>query len=118
MRFVHDNRIMRERRRELRKSSTEAEDILWFELRSSKLGVKFKRQHSIGGYIVDFYCSAFKLVVELDGEIHNTTKSREYDQIRDNFLNELGLKVLRFKNEEVEKNTEQILEKIRTCLVS
>jgi len=118
MRFTHDNRILRDRRRELRKNSTKPEQILWFELRHSKLGVKFKRQHSIGGYITDFYCAAGKLVIELDGAIHNTTEAQEYDRIRDNYFKELGLKVLRFQNDDAEKNTEQTLEKIRICINS
>ncbi len=107
---------MRERRRELRKISTKAEEILWFELRHRKLGSKFKRQHSIGGYVVDFYCPASKLIVEVDGEIHNTAESLEYDVIRDNYHKELGLKVLRFKNEEVEKDTEKVLTMVRGFL--
>src|SRR5262245_3529483 len=106
MRFVHDNRIMRERRRELRKNSTETEKSLWFELRNKKLGIKFKRQHSIGGYITDFYCPNYKLIIELDGEIHNSKEAKKYDEIRDNYFKELGIRVLRFSNEEVEQNIE------------
>lgn len=77
------------------------------------MGVKFKRQHSIGGYIVDFYCQKYKLVIELDGEIHYTKEAREYDVIRDKYFEELSYKVLRFLNSEVENNIEMVLEKIK-----
>ncbi len=113
MRFLHDNRILRERRRELRKSSTKAEQILWFELRNRKLGVKFKRQHSIGGYIADFYCQECKLVIELDGEIHDTKENKDYDKIRDSFFESFGYKVLRIPNKEAEENVEKVLEEVK-----
>lgn len=103
---------MRDRRRELRKNSTKAEELMWFELRNNKLGPKFKRQHSIGGYIADFYCQKHRLIVELDGEIHNKLENQEYDKVRDNYLTNLGFKVLRIKNSEIEGNIENVLEKI------
>lgn len=112
----HNIKVLRERRRELRKESTPQEKRLWFQLRKNNLGVKFKRQHSIGGYIVDFYCQKYQLIIELDGEIHNTKEAQEYDSVRDKFLTDLGHKVLRFKNEEVGEDIESVLEKIRSCL--
>ena len=112
MKWTHNNRTLSDRRKELRKNQTKAEEILWFELRNNKLGAKFKRQHSIGGYIADFYCQKCKLIVELDGEIHNQSEFRKNDIVRDKFFKELGYKGLRFKNEEVENNTEKVLEKI------
>jgi len=115
MKWTHNNQDLLERRRDLRKNQTKAEEILWFELRNNKLGAKFKRQHSIGGYIIDFYCQKYKLIVELDGEVHNTKEAKEYDAVRDKFFNELGYKVVRFKNEEVEKDVEKVLDKIRNC---
>lgn len=113
MKWVHNTRDYLDRRKELRKNSTETEQKLWFELRDNKLGVKFKRQHSIGGYIADFYCQKYKLVIELDGEIHNTKEVKEYDHVRDKFFRELGYTVLRFRNSEVENDTEKVLEKIK-----
>lgn len=113
MRFMHDNRIMRDRRRELRKNSTKAEGLMWFELRNNKLGAKFKRQHSIGGYIADFYCQKYKLIIELDGDIHNTHEAKEYDEIREDYLKEQDYRVLRFSNKEVEENMENVLQKIK-----
>jgi very-short-patch-repair endonuclease len=118
MRFVHDNRIMRDRRRELRKNSTEAEELMWFELRNNKLGPKFKRQHSIGGYIADFYCQKYKLIIELDGEVHNTVEAKEYDGIRENYFKEQGYRVLRFSNKEVGEDMENVLQKIKEFNIS
>ena len=79
MKWTHNNRTLSDRRKELRKNQTKAEEILWFELRNNKLGAKFKRQHSIGGYIADFYCHTLKLVIEIDGGIHKSKEQREYD---------------------------------------
>ena len=99
--------------REMRKEPTVAENILWQELRAHKLDkLKFRRQHSINKFIVDFYCREIKLIIEVDGEIH--TFQKENDLIRQEFLGELGYKVLRFKNEEVINSIEKVLEKIRS----
>jgi len=110
--LIHNNEILKERRKELRKNQTKTEEKLWFELRHEKLGHKFKRQHSIGGYILDFYCPQKKLIIELDGEIHNTKEAKEYDEVRDKYFKELDYKVLRFKNSEIESGIEKVLEEI------
>lgn len=113
---VHNNKIFIERRKELRQNATRAEEKLWFYLRDNKLGVKFKRQHSIGGYILDFYCAKNKLIIELDGEIHEKQEAREYDAVRDKFFRELGYTTLRFPNREVEEDLENVLEKIESIV--
>ena len=113
MDLLHNNWKFTDRRRELRKNSTEAEKQLWFELRDMKLGPKFKRQHSIGGYITDFYCAKYKLIIELDGEVHNSEEAKEYDTIRDTYFKDLNYKVLRFSNKEVENNIEKVLNGIK-----
>jgi len=113
MELIHNNQVLKERRRELRQNSTKTEGILWWYLRDKKLGVKFKRQHSIGGYILDFYCSDKKLIIELDGGIHNTKEAKEYDEVRDKYFRELGYKTVRFLNSEVEKDIEKVLDKIK-----
>ncbi len=97
----------KEKRRDLRKNMTESEQLLWDELRNDKLGVRFRRQFSIGHYIVDFYCPTKKLSIELDGSIHNTQK--EYDAIRDKFMKDFDIQVLRFQNDEVRQNVQQVL---------
>jgi len=82
--------------RYLRKEETEAEKILWEEIRNNKLGVKFRRQHPIDKFIIDFYAPKIKLAIELDGEIHKENK--EYDKMRTEYLNSKNIKVLRFWN--------------------
>ena len=81
---------MKHRRKELRNSQTPQEFKLWFHLKNKKLGVKFRRQHGIGSYIVDFYCSDKNLVIELDGNQH--LESREYDKERSSYFNCLKIK--------------------------
>lgn len=113
---IHNLHILDSRRKELRKNQTKEEDKLWWYLRDKGLGIKFRRQHSIGGYITDFFCKENKLIIEIDGEIHNTKENKEYDEIRDNFLKELGCTILRFKNSEIENDIKNVLEKIKACL--
>ncbi|MEZ4931500.1 MAG: DUF559 domain-containing protein [Saprospiraceae bacterium] len=104
--------------RELRGKQTEAEAILWEHLKTKKLGdFKFRRQHPINRYIVDFYCHQAKLVIELDGNYHERDGQRLYDEDRTENLKSLGLKEIRFKNEEVTNNLERVLEAIQSELV-
>jgi very-short-patch-repair endonuclease len=94
----------------LRSKTTSAEGTLWKQLKSRNLeGRKFRRQQSIGKYIVDFYCPE-KLVIELDGNPHGDHSRIQKDTIRDNYLEELGLTVLRFENKFVFQETEPCLE--------
>ena len=95
---INNLKILLEARRELRNNPTPEEDALWQELRNSRLGYKFRRQHSIGNFIADFYCAEEKLVVELDGKIHEFQK--EYDLWRTSVINELGMRILRINNED------------------
>ncbi len=99
--------------RELRKGETKAEKIVWSLLRNRGLcGLKFRRQHQLGPFIVDFYCDELKLIIELDGEVHQDINQKERDLLRDNSLKSMGLTVLRFKNHEVLGNPELFLTKI------
>lgn len=92
---------------------TEAEILLWFYLRNRKLkGLKFRRQHSLGNYVVDFFCPERNLVIELDGSVHNNKKQKEYDNIRQEILTSWGYKIIRFKNREVMFNIKEVLKKI------
>jgi 5-methyltetrahydrofolate--homocysteine methyltransferase/ATP-dependent helicase HrpA len=94
--------------KDLRKSMTNAEKILWKELRRRKQkGKYFRRQHPYGIYILDFYCFEAGLVIELDGEIHLGQK--EYDEERTRYLKSSGLKVIRFNNEEIEKRIDWVI---------
>lgn len=113
---LHNLESLKERRKKLRSELTPAEAFLWTRLKNSKLdGRKFRRQHSIGGYIVDFYCPEESLTIELDGSPHFTEDGAEYDKKRTQYLNALGVTELRFENAEVFECTEQVLEKIRSC---
>ena len=112
---VYNLHKFKERRQELRKNPTNAEKILWDKLRREELGYKFRRQHSIGGYILDFYCVTKRLAIELDGSIHNVRK--QDDKVRDAYFAELGIKTLRFKNEEVEKRLNETLKIIQKKLL-
>jgi len=106
------------RRRELRRNQTKQEEVLWKHIRNRKLGVKFKRQYSIGGYILDFYSPEIKLVIELDGKQHREKENFLYDEERTDFLRVLDCNVLRFKNIEIEKNLEKVLSKIKEFVPS
>lgn len=98
----------------LRESSTDSEKILWQKLKAKKFyNLKFRRQHPINQFIVDFYCDQLKLVIELDGGYHNIPEIKERDSERELILIELGLKVIRFKNEEVETDLKSVLLKIQ-----
>ncbi|MEJ7679706.1 MAG: endonuclease domain-containing protein [Segetibacter sp.] len=97
----------------LRKETTEAEQKLWEYLRDRKLnGLKFRRQHPLHNYIADFYCNEIKLVIEIDGGIHATKDNAEYDKGRTYELQELGVTVLRFWNDEVMNNIKMVIAKI------
>jgi len=88
---------------------TEAETILWTQLKNSKLGVKFRRQHGIGFYILDFYCPELKLAIEIDGGIHQTPKQASIDIERQERLEIIGLKFLRFTNMQIRKELNKVL---------
>ncbi|MDQ7009805.1 MAG: DUF559 domain-containing protein [Candidatus Gracilibacteria bacterium] len=99
---------LKETRQKLRNGATEVEKIFWKELQGKKiLGLKFRRQHSVGRYILDFYCPKLKLGIELDGSVHDNRE--EYDNIRTEFLNNCDLDILRFSNNDIEKNLEKSL---------
>jgi adenine-specific DNA methylase len=99
--------------RDLRKNSTDAEKLLWQFLRDRRLnGVKFRRQHPVGRFILDFYSHEFKLAIELDGGGHNEQQQKHYDEQRTKALEGEGIRVLRFWNHEVLQKTENVLEVI------
>ncbi|NEQ28797.1 MAG: DUF559 domain-containing protein [Microcoleus sp. SIO2G3] len=100
-----------ERAKELRHQMTEEEKILWQHLRANRLnGLHFRRQQIIDGFIADFYCHAARLVIEVDGQIHQ--QQAEYDAERDRALSARGLRLLRIKNEEVRQNLDSVLARI------
>lgn len=103
------------RRKELRNNSTKAEQLLWKYLKNSRfLNLKFRRQQGIGRYIVDFYCPDCRLAIEIDGDSHFNEDSLEYDNIRTEFLNAEGIKVIRFTNTDIYKNISAVLENLKS----
>jgi len=116
MKKQHLNNLpeLKEQRQKLRNNATSAEAVLWTYLKGSQLaGRKFRRQHSIGKYVLDFYCPAEKLAVELDGVYHFTDEGIAHDNRKTEFLNNLGIRVLRLENETIFENIDFILETIR-----
>ena len=106
--------LLKDTRNHLRKNMTEAELVLWDVLKDKKLcGRKFRRQHSIGYYIADFYCTTEKLIIELDGQHHFTPEGKLKDIERDNHIEEMKIKVLRFENKEVMNDLTNVLKRIK-----
>jgi very-short-patch-repair endonuclease len=105
------SRELQERARELRRNMTPAEKILWERLRHNRLnGLQFRRQQIIDSYIVDFYCHAKALIVEVDGDIHDA--QRDYDTAKDSYLACRGFRMLRVSNDDVKGNLSRVLQKI------
>lgn len=102
--------------RENRKAPTEAEDLMWQQLRNNQLGYKVRRQHAIGTFIADFVFLEKQLVVEIDGGYHSEVEQKEYDEARTNYLAETGFTVIRFTNEEVLQQTVTVINRIKAAL--
>lgn len=118
MKQIFNHPGKKEDRRRLRNNLTPAEATLWKMLKNKQLeGKRFKRQVSVGHYIVDFYCPSEKLVVELDGDGHFNSIGYEYDLHRDKYLNSVGLKVIRFENEDVFQCPMGVLDKIKEVFI-
>jgi very-short-patch-repair endonuclease len=100
-----------ERRKKLRREMTPQEYKLWFFLKNKNLGFKFRRQHGIGPYIVDFCCTEEKLILEIDGSQH--FEAKEYDQERTSYMQLIGFRVIRFWNNEIDTNMEGVLLRIK-----
>ncbi|MBU9839589.1 DUF559 domain-containing protein [Rahnella aceris] len=107
----------KELRKDLRGNLTYPEFVLWQAVRCKAQGVKFRRQHGIGRYIVDFYAGEVRLVVELDGESHFSEEGMAADKIRTDFLCDSGMKVIRFTNLQVMQELPEVLEHLRCEIV-
>jgi very-short-patch-repair endonuclease len=103
--------FLKDRRKDLRNNQTSQEIILWNMLRQRRLKYKFKRQHSVGPYILDFYCPEKRLAIELDGSQH--LQNQDYDKERSDYLEEFNIKMLRFWNHEVDVKIDFVVEKIK-----
>jgi very-short-patch-repair endonuclease len=107
--------IIFERAKTMRQNPTIAEKTLWEQLRNNQiLGLRFKHQHPIDIFIADFYCHKIKLVIEVDGDVHNSEENKEYDQNRTAELENFGITVIRFKNEDVLDTINETKTKIET----
>jgi very-short-patch-repair endonuclease len=110
---IHNKTILKSRRKNLRNEATPTERKLWSALQNSQLnGYKFRRQHSVGYYILDFYCPAERLAIELDGDSHFSEEAIAYDRERTSFLNSHNVRVLRFLNSDVFDNLDGVCSRI------
>ena len=108
--------VIRQFARESRQPQTPAEATLWKHLRNRNLEHKFRRQHTIQSFIIDFYCAEVKLCIEIDGDTHLTKEQEEYDMTRTEYLESLGRKVIRFTNNDVRFNIHAVVQEIiNTC---
>jgi len=103
-------------RRELRNNATKEENAIWLRLKNKNLGFKFRRQHSIGKFILDFYCPIKKLGIEIDGRQHLSNK--EYDKERNDYLNSFGVKIIRFSNDKINNDLDEVIMIIQEKLIS
>jgi len=111
------NQNIQEKAKNLRKRETNAEQILWEKLKNKQLfGFKFRRQHPIEYYIVDFYCHKAKLVIEVDGSIHNIPEIKERDEGRTFEIEKYGITILRFTNEDIYNNINFVINEIKKFL--
>ena len=107
------NKNLKKYSRELRRNMTDAERLLWSKLKGKQLkGFQFNRQKPIGNYIVDFYCLEAKLVIEVDGGQHYSDEGKQKDRVRDEYMIQNGLRVLRFSDRDVLKNIDGVIETI------
>ena len=114
------NRIAdRVKRKVLRWNMTEAEQLLWKEIRLKKLqGCRFRRQFSVKGFVLDFYAPKLKLAIEVDGGIHSREENQIYDKAREQLLNSLGIEFLRFTNDDIFTRMNKLLNIIETKIIS
>ncbi|MEO8512795.1 MAG: endonuclease domain-containing protein [Ignavibacteria bacterium] len=111
---IYNRKIDNEKRKSLRNNMTKAEEILWGEIKNRKiLGFKFRRQFGIGAYVVDFYCTELKFVIEIDGATHLTDEEIEYDRNRENEIKQLDIRFIRFTNIEIYEALEYVLERLK-----
>ena len=106
----YNRSVDKEKRRVLRNNPTEHERLIWERLKGKQvIGLKFRRQYSVGPYILDFYCPEVKLAVELDGSTHLVGDQPEYDANRTDFIERFGITLVRFTNDDIERNIEAVL---------
>jgi very-short-patch-repair endonuclease len=113
MTVVFNKHKMKKRRQTLRNLAPRAEVVLWRYLKDKRLsGYKFRRQYSVGPYVIDFYCPKIKLAIEVDGPTHFNKEARIYDRVRQEYIEQFNIRFLRFMNSDVYNNIEGVIEKI------
>ena len=113
----HNHPALRDRRRTLRRGATPAERQLWKRLRARRLdGWRWRRQYSVGPYVLDFFCPEVRLAIELDGNVHGDPARAAYDGERERWLAEAGVRVVRFENRRVTEQVDLVVEAIRQAL--
>jgi very-short-patch-repair endonuclease len=113
MTTIFNKSSMKKRRQVLRRNMPKAEIILWSRIRRKQIdGYRFRRQYSVGSYILDFYCPELKLAIEIDGDSHFHHSAEEYDKYREEEIQQLGVQFIRFQNTEVYKNLNGVLQTI------
>jgi very-short-patch-repair endonuclease len=111
---IFNKKEMLERRTFLRVHATNTEQILWERIRKKQIGgARFRRQTSIGGYVVDFYCPKLRLVIEIDGRSHDSESARMYDVAREDYIKQLGINILRFRNHHILDDIDGVVQKIK-----
>ena len=112
MTSIYNQSMMKARRRELRKNQTKQEKDFWDIIRNGEfVAYRFRRQYSIGGFVIDFYCPSLKLAIEIDGSIHDSQV--KYDAFRQSGIETLGIRFIRFTNDEIDNEIEEVVKKIR-----
>ena len=112
--YSHNETSQKLLRQSLRNNATSAEAILWRALKGKQVvGLKFRRQFGVGPYVLDFYCPEIRLGIELDGGVHKTSYTYEYDEMRTRFMAENRIRVMRFDNEVVYNNIQGVIEAIK-----
>jgi very-short-patch-repair endonuclease len=106
---IYNKAEVKIRRQNLRNDMSGAEILMWARLRRKQMNVRFRRQYSVGPYIVDFYCPEFKLALEIDGDTHLGHEAENYDVQRQTYIEALGIQFLRFTNDEVVNKIEEVI---------
>jgi very-short-patch-repair endonuclease len=109
---VFNSKNEQEKRRQLRKVMAPAEVRVWSRMRAKQLNYKFRRQHSVGAYVLDFYCPEIKLAIEIDGDTHSGMSAHQYDCQRQRFIESFGVRFLRFTNSQIYENLDGVIEQI------
>jgi len=110
---LHNNKKLEKRRKMLRQQQTKSEILLWSRLKEKQIGYRFRRQHSIGYYVVDFYCPSLRLIIELDGGIHFESEVEKKDKKREEYFVEKRFFIKRFTNMKVETDLDEVVVRIR-----